>query len=616
MKDIKTDSFFFFWGNRTYTFTKNRTLIVAPVRWGKTTLLAHIARFMTEHYGVLVIFISPNLNNLQEDWIDKHTMLQLQDNLDLECTLMKDGGINTMFGDALDPDPVKRIYSTHKHSRWLSDLERALDQIKRFQDKIDKKIVFLVDEVHGVERDNASNDMLMRCMQKMSEIGYVIAATATPHRNLGSDFWQEYMTIDYPEGVTPPHKTDLIPVSDEDLQLLRDKVCIPETLVESLRTQMQKNSWNICPVVGQREIAWHEWFCREIVKHFPQSLQLRISGGDYVLYRDGVELELKKLLKNDARFKKIASVQQAVTAVTDHLCKDGRDTLDLFTVGHNQIEEGQTHGNFKGDRVPTLQLIVPAKGPVFDDKFMQWNRLEHVKASKLGINPVMFTEKERWDDNYTATEHIREHAEHLAKGLEFNKPLPETLKLKSAAKDAGRYIDTICPEFQNKLDNSPLITEYKEFSLSLIDSLVSEKDPSWVDGFVYHRERGYKGKRNDVFRRVISDLCDFEDALTIRVIQGSPHTEFFDNEGKASGNDVSVYINAKPGSSGFKQRDVLAWIRGDTVCVVRRLRDVEWDASVGAKTHDWNGDVRPVVSSLVKKIPKISIRNQKTAASK
>jgi len=614
-KDIKSKGFMFFSDDKMYTFTKNRTLIVAPVRWGKTFLLAKIARHLADFYGVIVIFISPNLKSLQVDWYDKHTALSLSDNLDIQCITMKDRGIQTLFGDAIDPTPSARIYSTHKHPRWLKDLEESLTQIKKFQSKVDKKIVFLIDEVHGVERDNASNDLLMKCIKMMSEIGRVIGTTATPHRNLGSKFWDQYIEIDYPEGVTLPHKSEVHDISEDDLQLIRDQICIPDTLVEALRKQMLKNSWNIVPVVGQKLIKWHMWFCKELKKHFPKSLQLRISGGDYVLYRDGVEIELKKLVKDNVRYEKIASVQQAVTALTDYLYKNDRENLDLFVVGHNQIEEGQTHGNFKGDRTPTAQMIITPKGQVFDDRYAQYNRTEHMKAARLGIKPVIFTSKKIWEDNYRMSEWIRKYAHCLANGLKFNEPIPEITGLKSAAVDAGRGIKIDDPEFIKKLNEAPLLTEYKEFSIASVDYEISKTlddgDRDWLNGFIPPKERGYRHTNTKLYK-AICNLCGYDyKSVNKRVVSGNPNSAFTDDNGKPAGNDVQVYLNSRPGSASFKDRDLLIWKRDQTICVMRRLRDVKYDTKVGGKVHDWHGNV-VTKNSLKVKTPQITVINQKT----
>ena len=50
MKPLKTSHFLVPFMGQLYEFIKRTTLICAPVRWGKTTLLATIARVLTQNY--------------------------------------------------------------------------------------------------------------------------------------------------------------------------------------------------------------------------------------------------------------------------------------------------------------------------------------------------------------------------------------------------------------------------------------------------------------------------------------------------------------------------------------------------------------------------------------
>ena len=589
-KPLKTNSFVVEYMNKIYRFEERRTLIVAPVRWGKTTLLATIARELTHNYNTLCIFISPNLRNLQEDWIDKHTWLNHQDGLDFECLTMRDGGINSMFGDMLVPERVSRIYSTHKHTRWMHDLETSLTQIKQFSSKVDKQIVFLVDEIHGVERENHTNAHLMKCIEMMSHIGWVIAATATPNRNLGSDFWEDHISIDYPQDVTPPHKTELLPITETDVQTMKDQHSIPPRVLKHLKWQMKQNPWNIIPVVGQIPVAFHKWMIRELRRHFPQSVQLRISEGKYILYHRGVGSKLDELLNND-KTKKISSVQQAITAVTDHLFKDQRATLDLFVVGHNQIEEGQTHGNFTGDRFPTAELIIPPQSP-WDDKFAQWNRIEQQKAQKFGIVPRIITDKDCWEDNHAMIEHVQRHAQALSDGTPFEELHPSSTRLKSSAIDAGRYREIPCPTWKAKADRAPLISQLYSWSIKEIDKLID--DPTWLDGFVYHRELDYT-KRNSKLYSVIRPMIQPDhpnNPLRARVVQGTPLTKATQTDGTPAGNDVSIYIYCTPGSVVHRERDMIVWRNQNQIHARVWKRDVEWDETVGAKQHVWDSNIK------------------------
>lgn len=608
-KPLKTNSFVVEYMEKLYRFSERRTLIVAPVRWGKTTLLATIARSLSYNYNTLCIFISPNLTNLQEDWIDKHTWLHHQDGLDFTCQTMREGGINTMFGDMLIPEKVSRIYSTHKHTRWMHDLEKSLEQIKQFSSKVDKQIVFLVDEIHGVERENYTNAQLMKCIEMMSQIGWVIAATATPNRNLGSDFWQDYISIDYPEGVIPPHKTELLSITETDVQCMKDQHSIPPKVLKNLRWQMKQNSWNIIPVVGQIPVSFHKWMIRELRRHFPTSVQLRISEGKYILYHRGVGTKLDELLNNDST-KKIRSVQQAITAVTDHLFKDQRNTLDLFVVGHNQIEEGQTHGNFTGDRFPTAELIIPPNNP-WDDKFAQWNRIEQQKAQKFGVLPRIITVSQCWEENYQVVEHVQRHAQALAADIPFEELHPQNIRLRSSAIDAGRYEEIPCPEWKAKADRAPIISQLYSWTVAELDKLID--DPNWLDGFVYHRELGHKHMNTKLYSviRPIIKLDHPDNPLRARVVQGTPSTKATQTDGTPAGNDVNVYINCTPGSSAHRDRDMVVWKDRNRIYARVWKREVMWDKSVGAKQHVWGGKIQ--FMSVSKKKP-ITVFKPKSAA--
>lgn len=419
-----------FTDERTYVFPKGRNLLVSPVRWGKTTLLAKAARQLTATDNAICLFVSPNLNNLQEDWVDKHAALRLVDQLDLECCYLKQS-YHTWTPDLLSDTPLKRIYSTNKHAKWLDELKKHLEAVLVIRDKITKHLVFLVDEVHGIASDAEANKRLGECIDLMNELGTVIASTATPHRVIGREEWTKHINIEYPEGVLKPHETPLAELSNHSIQQLRSQEKIPQELIDLIDKHRQPG-WNICPVVGQRLISWHVWFIKEMSQIYPQAEFLRISNGEYSLMQDGVEVSLKRLFN-----RPITSVQQAVDAVTDHLFSD-RDDLQLFVVGHAQIEEGQTHGNFSGTRFPTFQIIIPPLHP-WDDKFAQWVRIEHRKAAAFDITPTMITGIDWWTDYITSTNYMAKYSKALNDQIPFNDPLPKLDQLKQSALAHGVF---------------------------------------------------------------------------------------------------------------------------------------------------------------------------------
>lgn len=419
-----------FTDERTYVFPKGRNLLVSPVRWGKTTLLAKAARQLTATDNAICLFVSPNLNNLQEDWIDKHSALNLLDNQNLECCFLKKN-FHTWTPDLLSDNPLKRIYSTNKHVKWLDELLEHLLAVREIKHKITKHLVFLVDEVHGIASDAESNRKLRQCINLMSSLGTVIASTATPHRVIGHGDWTNHINIEYPEGVLKPHETPLAELSEQAIFELKKCIRIPLELINLIDTYKQPG-WNICPVIGQRQINWHKWFIREMKTHYPDAEFLRISDGEYSLWQNGVEVSLNRMNN-----RPITSVQQAVDAITDRLFAD-QENLFLFVVGHAQIEEGQTHGNFSGSRFPTLQIIVPPNNP-WDDKFAQWNRIEHRKASAHGITPTMITGAAWWEDYVASTTYMAEYSQALNDGQPFSKALPRLDRLKESAVHWGTF---------------------------------------------------------------------------------------------------------------------------------------------------------------------------------
>ena len=88
------------------------------------------------------MFVSPNLNNLQEDWVDKHSALNRLDQQNLECCFLKKN-FHTWTPDLLSDNPLKRIYSTNKHTKWLDELLEHLLAVREIKNKItsDRKML-------------------------------------------------------------------------------------------------------------------------------------------------------------------------------------------------------------------------------------------------------------------------------------------------------------------------------------------------------------------------------------------------------------------------------------------------------------------------------------------
>ena len=118
----------FVFRNTTYNFVDGKKiLVVAPVRWGKTTLLAELARWLAAR-GKTVIFISSNLKNLQVDWHLKHAQINVQRQESFKTLTLKDAGME--FALSLTQGAsADYCFSLHKHVRWLSSFEETVDRL-------------------------------------------------------------------------------------------------------------------------------------------------------------------------------------------------------------------------------------------------------------------------------------------------------------------------------------------------------------------------------------------------------------------------------------------------------------------------------------------------------
>ena len=119
-------------------------------------------------------------------------------------------------------------------------------------------------------------------------------------------------------------------------------------------------------------------------------------------------------------------------------------------------------------------------------------------------------------------------------------------------------------------------------------------DPTWLDGFVYHRELDYT-KRNSKLYSVIRPMIQPDhpnNPLRARVVQGTPLTKATQTDGTPAGNDVSIYIYCTPGSVVHRERDMIVWRNQNQIHARVWKRDVEWDETVGAKQHVWDSNIK------------------------
>jgi hypothetical protein len=437
----------FVFRNTTYNFVDGKKiLVVAPVRWGKTTLLAELARWLAAR-GKTVIFISSNLKNLQVDWHLKHAQINVQRQESFKTLTLKDAGME--FALSLTQGAsADYCFSLHKHVRWLTSFEETVDRLLEFvknNKSYSTNLVVLVDEVHGTVNKNSSNAQLNRIINKLDAHGVqVIASTATPHSNAGNPMWDRTINIPWLSDVLMPHELPNLTMSPSLLSWFHsikrekhwnvDRFEIHPEFIDHVETIFSFSSWSLIPIVGQMFIDKFQDRIRQcIMKQWPTASALMINRGKYTFHHN---LHGSADLTRN-RDEKIGSVIQAVDEIFDGQHHALRDQMRLFTIGHNQMEEGQSHSNFSGDRFATGEFIIPNAGKPWDDKFAQWNRLEPIKASKYGITPHVVTPAAHWKANYDTTEYMMRKCEALGKGETFTEAWPDSKVLKPAAQKSG-----------------------------------------------------------------------------------------------------------------------------------------------------------------------------------
>ena len=433
--------------NVTIDIGNENLLVTAPVRWGKTFLLARVSRWALMQ-GYLVIFISPNLKNLQADWFDKHDHLNSLNKEDFACQLTYKS--QYLMADLVNKQNLfgNHLYSLHKHPKWLTHLEDILDEIKNLDhNQFRRKIVFLIDEIHGAQHSNLSNDIL----QRMTQIGTVIGTTATPNKNLGSTWWDRTKTIPWGSDAPMPHEVPLAGnLTETMLEGLRKQLWIDDHIWEIFDQQMNRSGWNHLLLNGQREINWQRWFYSRFQARYPNVAVLHIYDKYYSLIHKGAETPLKTIDN-----KKVESVLQATDAIWDRVKVSERDTLKLLTIGHSKIEEGQTHANMSGDRYLRFQMIVPTLTPP-DDKYAQFNRLEPKRAHAHNDTCTMFTDAPRWQESKESIEWVREYAEAEENEEPYHVSIPEPKLLRSTFLGTGRFKNE-APDFDNMIPCTELI---------------------------------------------------------------------------------------------------------------------------------------------------------------
>jgi len=474
--------------NVTIDIGNENLLVSAPVRWGKTFLLARVSRWAVMQ-GYLVIFVSPNLTNLQADWFDKHESLNLTSDEKFRCEL-------TYESQHLIADLLRRgrrwnnIYSLHKHKTRLESLESIFTE--ELEDgEYRKNIVFLIDEIHGAEHYNLSNDIL----QRMTQIGTVIGTTATPNKNLGSKWWDRTKRIPWDSDAPMPHEVSLAGnLSESMIQDLRDQKGVDDHIWEILDQQMNRPGWNHLLLNGQTVINWQRWFYRQFQARYPDAAVLHIHGRTYDLIHKGAKTPLKTIDN-----KKVQSVLQATDAVWDRVKESERDTLKLLTIGHTKIEEGQTHANMKGDRYLRFQIIVPSKTPP-DDKYVQWVRLEPKKAQAYGDTCTMFTDALRWQESKKSIEWTQGYADAEENEETYHVPIPEPNLLRSTFLGTGRFKNEE-PDFNNMIPCTELIKIKYEGAFNILSrpvgkrGNVASKMLNKARKKLYPNEEERKGKR-------------------------------------------------------------------------------------------------------------------------
>ena len=387
---------------------EKNTLIVAPTRWGKTFELARVARWAYEH-GYLPLFLTSNLTSLSADWEDKHTTLNHECNESFENVILNNNGLAALMENFLNFPETPYLYGSHRYSRWVKLFPLVAKLVK---DMWGLKPLILCDEIHGTETGSLTNDYF----RELTKIAPVIGVTATPHRIIRQDCWEEYKCITPPEGYKLPHTVDNVGLDrDTDLAQLFEDFTFSMNIKRHFDIEMYRRIWSICVINGTRYVAdFQKPLIQYLRKEYPEATILHVAGKDYSLINGNQTVVLNEIFTGKAP----QSVQQAITHLYDHEFVDERDSLKVIVIGHCKIEEGQTHGNFKGDRFAKLQLLATSK-TVADDKFAQYVRLEPEKAWKHDkIEPIMLSDALQWADYQKGIEWIQ----NASKTLEIEGP--------------------------------------------------------------------------------------------------------------------------------------------------------------------------------------------------
>ena len=464
---------------------EKHTLIAAPTRWGKTFELAKIARWALKN-GYFPIFLTSNLTSLSADWNDKHTTLNEEENEIFETVILNNKGngsfTRTMLSHQQSPPPI--IYGTHRYSAWVKQFASVL-HLAKLQWKI--KPVILCDEVHGTETASITNDYY----RELAKVAPVIGVTATPHRTMRQMFWEEYKCIAPPEDYSLPNTVYNVGLNREtDLAQLFDKFTFSSTIKDHFNREMHGPNWSVCIINGMRYVeAFQNPVVEYLRKQYPTATILHVAGKEYKLINGSQTTILSKIFTG----KPPQSVQQAITDLYDHRHKEERDKLKLIVIGHCKIEEGQTHGNFKGDRFAKLQLLATTD-TVADDSFAQYVRLEPEKAKKFGVSPIMLSDSIQWEDYQKSIDWIQKASRTLEKeGPDTELELPPT------------YVSNMKCRIGGALEEETL-TEEQIQNLEFFTKSIKVDFPSTVNvDDIFNQERN-KRNGSTITKRVKANL--------------------------------------------------------------------------------------------------------------
>jgi len=388
-----------------YLNLDENNLIYAPTRWGKTTELAKISKFAIEN-GYFPFFLSPNLKSLTADWEDKHEWIKTPQDVRLYTSAVGDDLSKNLREQGR---PGNIIWGSHRYPKWMTQFLTKAQDLKAMYPEL--KLLFLVDEAHGIGNDCFTTQEV----DKMLELGTVIGTTATPQRIVMHNRWNKYHSIKVPDGYIKPYQSHIIELDrDKELTPLIKKQILSPTILREFDKEFHGPAWSLCVINGQTFVArWQILIIDKLRKIYPHVTIVHVSGSKYTLY-DAYGSDTIKTINLGKGDKKPGSVQQVVTYLFDHKYKDTRDELKLVVIGHNQIEEGQTHGNFSGDRFAKLQLLASAN-TVKDDKFAQYVRVEPEKAKEAGAPlPRLLVDKDQWTDYKAGTRWLEREMDRLS----------------------------------------------------------------------------------------------------------------------------------------------------------------------------------------------------------